>query len=58
MTRRLTFIILLLLLFWVGASYLQFSVFRLLMIALILLVAASFVHPVSYTHLDVYKRQL
>ncbi|HHT45534.1 MAG TPA: DUF58 domain-containing protein [Fastidiosipila sp.] len=44
MTRRLTFIILLLLLFWVGASYLQFSVFRLLMIALILLVAASFVH--------------
>lgn len=44
MTRRLAFIALLLLLFWVGASYFQFSVFRLLMIALLLLVLASLAH--------------
>ena len=44
MSRRFPLILLLLLAFWVGASYLQFSVFRLLMIALIGLVAASFLH--------------
>ena len=44
MSRRLPFIALLLLLFWVGASYFQYSVFRMLMIALLVLVAASFLH--------------
>jgi uncharacterized protein (DUF58 family) len=44
MTRRFTFVIFLLLLLWIGTSYLKYSVFRLAMIALMILVILTLAH--------------